>query len=563
MLRITLVIAAAAFLSACQSTTDQPQASGDVPLFKGLGDHRRPVSTSSAPAQTYFDQGLTLAYSFNHDEAIRSFTEAARLDPDCAMAWWGIALCNGPHINNAAMDETHSKAAWDALQKAVAASEQETAVERALIDALRARYADPAAGTLPLKPPERASLDKAYADAMAKVYADYPGDTDVGTLYAESLMDLRPWDLWAKDGTPRPETPTIVATLEAVMAADPSHPGANHLYIHAVEASRFAAKAVPAADRLRTLVPGTGHMVHMPAHIDVRTGRWDKAAQSNRVAIKADAAYRKISPNQAFYHLYMAHNHHFLSWASMMQGRREEALSAARAMIAGVPPAFIETQAAVIDGYMPIAIETLMRFGRWEELLAEPPPPAPLRITTAFWRYARACAYAATGRIAEAQNEQRAFKAVVDAIPQDATMAINPAHKVLSIADHVLEGEIAYQQGRVEDALPHLKEAVRIEDELLYMEPPDWVQPVRHTLGAILVSAGRTDEAEQVYRDDLVRWPENGWALYGLAQCLRAQNDPEAAAVEARFEKAWANADTTIGSTCLCVPGATRVGRGD
>jgi tetratricopeptide (TPR) repeat protein len=565
MIKQTLIVTGAVFLAGCQSSNTQSPGSQSSqgtstkaktqPLFKGLGDHKRPVTTESSQAQKYFDQGLTWAFSFNHDEAIRSFTQATVLDPGCAMAWWGVALCNGPHINNAGMDEARSRAAWLALKQAEAALDTESEAERALIGALAARYADPEAGTLPLTPPDRAPLDKAYADAMAIVRGRFPDDNDITVLYAESLMDLRPWDLWDRDGTPRPETPDIIAALEAVLAADANHPGANHYYIHAVEASSLASRAVPAADRLRTLVPASGHMVHMPAHIDVRVGRWDQAAESNRRAIKADTAYRKISPNQGFYRLYMAHNHHFLSWACMMQGRRAESLSAARAMIAGVPPDFIENQGAIIDGYMPIAIESLMRFGRWDEILAEPAPPKALPITTAFWRYARACAFAATGRVDDAVVEQRAFRRAVSAVPEDAHMAINNARKVLSIADHVLAGEIAFRRGDLDGAVDDLNDAIEIEDSLLYMEPPDWVQPVRHTLGAMLVSAGRTSEAAEVYQKDLEYWPENGWSLLGLAQCLEAEKDPAAAEVRERFKKAWSDADTKIQTTCLCVPG--------
>jgi tetratricopeptide (TPR) repeat protein len=281
-------------------------------LFQGLGSHHREVSHATAGGQKYFDQGLTFAFAFNHDEAIRSFTEAARLDPECAMNWWGIALCNGPHINNPEMDEQHSKAAWEALQKAKSLSGKAAPVEQALITALESRYVDPA-GKLPLKPQDRAPVDKAYAQAMFKVNKQFPSDSDVGTLYAESMMDLRPWDLWDLDGTPRPETGEIVKTLETVLKATPDHPGANHLYIHAVEASPQPERAVPAADRLTKLVPAAGHLVHMPAHIYARVGRWDDAATANRTAMTADAAYRKLSPTQGFYHIYMAHNAGFLA----------------------------------------------------------------------------------------------------------------------------------------------------------------------------------------------------------------------------------------------------------
>lgn len=525
------------------------------PLFEGMGTHGRRVGTSDRMAQRYFDQGLVWMYAFNHDEAIRSFKEAARRDPDLAMAWWGVALCNGPHINNPAMDEARSRAAWEALEKARALAGGAAAKERALIEALGSRYADPDAGKLPLTFEERAPLDRAYAEAMKRVHERHKDDPDIATFYAESLMDLRPWDLWDKEGRPRPETPAVLEALEGVLAAHPGHPGANHLYIHAVEASPEPGRAVRAADVLRTLVPGSGHLVHMPAHIDVRTGRWQSAADQNVEAIEVDRKYREISPKQGFYRIYMAHNHHFLSYACMMEGRSEDAIKAARAMIAGIPPEFISNQGALIDGYTPIAIEAMMRFGKWDEILKEPRPPAELPITTAMWRYARAAALAAQGKLDEAREEQGEFKKAVAAVPEGAVMAINPAEKVLSIAEHALAGEIAFRSGKIDEAVKELTAAAEIEDTLQYMEPPDWVQPVRHTLGAVLVSAKRFDDAEKVYRADLAWWPENGWSLFGLAQCMQAKGSPEAAELKERFKKAWSRADTEIESTCLCVPG--------
>jgi tetratricopeptide (TPR) repeat protein len=519
-----------------------------------MGPHKRKVTTGSEEAQKYFDQGFNWSFAFNHDEAIRSFRHAAALDPGCAMAWWGIAYSNGPHINFPLMDEERSRHAWDALQKALALREKITPIERALIEALAKRYADPAAGKIPLSFEERAPLDRAYAEAMEKVAGEFPRDSDVLSLAAESLMDLRPWDLWDKtNGEPRPETPRVLALLESALAIDPDHPGACHFYIHAVEASTRPELANAAADRLRTLVPASGHLVHMPSHIDVRTGRWAMAAEQNRQASRVDAGYREISPRQNFYRLYMAHDDHFLAYACTMLGRREEAISAARAMAAKIPADWLEKNAAIADAYTPMEIEVLLRFGLWDQVLSHPQPPAFLPITTAFWRFARSSALAAKGRIAEAESEQGKFKEQVATIPKEAMMAMNPAHTVLRIADLVLDGEIAYQKGDVDRAVAKIGEAAAIEDTLNYIEPPDWVQPARHSLGAILLAAKRYEEAEKVYRIDLARWPENGWALFGLARCLQAKGSPEAAAVEARFKKAWAHADTGIHATCLCV----------
>lgn len=517
-------------------------------LLEGMGPHRRAVTTDSALAQRYFDQGLTLAYAFNHDEAIRSFAEAARLDPSCAMAWWGVALCHGPHINNPAMPAERVSAAWAALEKAREASGGASAVERELIEALGARYSPDASA-------DRAALDRAYAEAMRGVWRRHPEDPDVGVLFAESLMDLRPWDLWGPGGEPRPETPEVIDTLQRVLAMQPTNPGANHLLVHAAEASPRPELADGAAERLRTLCPGLGHLVHMPAHIDVRLGRWQKAADQNRAAIGADGAYTRVVPRQEFYRLYMAHNHHFLSYASMMEGRSEDALSAAREMLAGVPAEFVKHNGAMLDPYAAIEIEALMRFGRWEEVLALAEPAAELPITRAKWRFARAVSLGALGRLEEARRERELFVEAAGALPEGAMMAINPAKDTMAVARRMLDGELAYRSGDIETAVRELREAVEIEDRLRYMEPPDWIQPVRHTLGAVLLDAGRVEEAEAVYREDLARLPENGWSLYGLAECLEARSSAEEGAVRERFARAWSRADTSIGASCLCVPG--------
>jgi tetratricopeptide (TPR) repeat protein len=551
---LTCVVACAAgLLVGCQN--GQVVEPGRVRLYEGLGRHHRQVTTSSAEAQKYFDQGLLFTFAFNHDEAIKSYTEAAKLDPEMPMAWWGIALCNGPHINNAAMDEAHSKAAWEALQKALALRDRGTPVERALIEALKARYVDPGAGKLPLSPEERKPLDKAYAEAMKGVYAQYKSDPDVGNLYAESLMDLRPWDLWSHEGEARPETPEVIATLEHVLKISPDHPGANHLYIHAVEASPNPQRAVPAAEKLGGIAPAAGHLVHMPAHIYARVGRWNDAAKSNRAAIIADANYRKMSPNQGFYHIYMAHNHGFLSFGCMMQGRSEESIKAAREMVAGVPQAFIESSAAVIDGYLPITMEALMRFGKWEQILREPKPDQRLLVCIAIWHCSRGVAYANLGKIGDAERERELFRAAAAAVPKERKVGNSPSESVMKVATLVLDGEIAYKKGSVDEAVKKLREAVTVEDTLQYNEPPDWMVPARHALGAILLTSGRAKEAEEVYRADLKQWPENGWSLYGLAESLKKQGSTEHAAVRARYLKSWEHADIRIDSSCLCVQG--------
>lgn len=557
-------LAAAAGLLNCASQSGRH----DAPAYSSveeidLGGYTRRVTTSSAEAQRHFDAGLRWMYSFNHDEAVRAFRRATEADPSCAMAWWGIAVCRGPHINNPFMDEASSREAWDALTRAKAAAGNATPVEKGLIDALAARYVDPAAASaanpLPTDPVARAPLDRAYADAMAALHARHPDDVDVTTIYAESLMDLRPWDLWSLDGEPRPETPAVIAALEDVLRRRPDHPGANHYYIHAVEASASPERAEEAATRLRTLVPGSGHMVHMPAHIDVRMGRWNLAAEQNKAAMAVHEGYARVSPRQGLYRAYMFHNEHFLSYACMMAGRREEAIRAARGMVASIPEEFYEHFAPVADAYTSIEVESLMRFGQWDEILREPEPRKELPITRAMWRFARGVAYAAKGDVAAARSEQARFREYVARVPTGAMMAINPAAKVLSIAEEMLEGEIRYREGDIDGAVSHLRAAVAIEDTLQYIEPPDWVQPVRHALGAILLESGRAGEAAEVYREDLRRLPENGWSLFGLARCEEAMgNAAESKALMRRFDAAWDRADTKLAASCMCVLHAGR-----
>lgn len=516
------------------------------PLFPGMGPHHRAVTTHSKMAQRYFDQGLVFMTSFNHGEAIRSFEAATMFDSTCVMAWWGIALANGPHINNPAMSPEESQAAWAALERARSLLEHASPVERALVEALGKRYAE--------SPPEdRHPLEEAYAAAMREVWKQFPHDADVGALCAEALMDVHPWDLWKADGAPQPWTGEILSTIDAVLAIAPKHPGANHLNIHAREASPHPEQALASADRLRSLVPGAGHMVHMPAHIYCRVGRWADASAANVRAIEVDRAYRAKSPQQGFYSVYMAHNRHFLSWSSQMEGREAVALEAARGMLANIPEDFVREAAFFADGFMNILMEAQMRFGRWDEILATPEPPDYLPITRAYRHYARATAHAAMGDIPEAKAEQTAFREAVAKVGEDRIVGNNPARRVLSIAEHQLEGEIRNRQGDVDGAVAELREAVRIEDSLVYDEAPDWLLPIRHALGAVLVRAKRWPEAEAVYREDLARYTENGWSLWGLARTLREQGKAaEADAVQARFRKAWKRADVSLSSTCYC-----------
>ena len=520
-----------------------------APLFSGIGKHHSFITMSSKAAQRYFDQGLVFTYAFNHDEAIRSFQQAARLDPDCAMCWWGVALCNGPHINNTVMSQERSASAWDALQKAIQRKHSATPTEQALIEALSHRYANP-------PPADRKALDEAYANAMRGVWQANKADADIATLYAEALMDLQPWDLWTKDGSPKGNTEHIVALIEDAMRLNPRHPGALHLYIHAIESSSNPSRAITAADRLRRLVPVAGHLLHMPSHIDVLTGRWNEAVEANVRAMEADRRYRQRSPNQEFLHVYMAHNNQMLAFAAMMQGRSQMALHAAREILPNVPEDYARNETGTIEPYFLIKYDVLVRFGKWDEVLSEAPPPEYLTIATAMWRFSRAVAFAAKGQVAQAEKAHAEFRDAKAKIPPDRMLAANPAQRVLELADHVIAGEIAFRQGKIDEAVTHLQQAVAIEDDLIYMEPPEWTLPVRHTLGAVLVHARRYEEAEKVYRADLAKWPENGWSLFGLSECLRARAAAgEAGQIERRFSKAWSHADTRISSTCLCVRG--------
>ena len=534
---LSLVIAA----SCGTGTRDQ-----SPPLYPDLGGYRRSVTTASPEARQYFDQGLNLYYGFNHTAAIRSFEHAIRLDPSFAVAYWGLALAWGPHINNPAMDEATSRAAHGAVQRAVELQGNAAAVERALIAALARRYAWPA-------PADRRELDVAYADAMREVWRSHPEDVDVGALFAEALMDLRPWDLWAPDGTARPETPEVIGTLEAVLEREPNHPGANHFYIHACEASPDPGRATGAADRLGGLVPAAGHLVHMPSHIYIRVGRYADASEANRRAIAADLLYVAGAGRKGFYNLYRAHNYHFLAYSAMFEGRKAVAMQAARDMTREIPIEAVREMPDLLDGFLAVPVHVMIRFGLWDDLLAEPKPPADLEVTTSFWHYGRTVALAALGRIDEAARSLADLEAAYAAVPESAYIGNNTARVVLELALPMARGELEYRRGKVDRAFELLREAVRRDDELKYDEPWGWMQPVRHALGALLLEQGRVAEAAAVYREDLRLHPDNGWALLGLAECLRKEDAAvEAAAVERRLAAAWANADVRPKVSCYC-----------
>lgn len=522
------------------------------PLFDGLGSQSRPVTTTSPKARQYVLQGLRFYYGFNHGAAIRSFQEATRLDPKCAMAHWGIALASGPHINFPMVPPPAAELAWKELQLAQENIEKTSPVERALIEALSHRYANP-------QPEDRKPLDQAYADAMREVWKKFPKDADVGVLFAESMMDLRPWDQWTQEGEPNPGTDEILATLDAVLKLNPKHPFANHLYIHAVEASPHPERAIVAADRLRTLQPGLAHNVHMPSHIDIRCGLWQKAVDTNLKAIAADERYRKITgPPKGFINVYVAHNRHMLAYAAMMTGQRQLAMKHIRAMVANLPADFLKENALQAEGFVAMPMEVMVRFGLWDEILAEPDNYADYMAGTRAFHYAaRAIAQAAKGDTENARKEQAVFLEKAKLVPKEETFGNNPAEAILALATRMVEGEILVREGKLDAGITELQEAIKLEDALHYDEPPAWLIPVRHSLGAILMKAGKFAEAEQVYREDLKRLPENGWALYGLAESLREQkkDEKESNAVKAKFQKTWAKADLKITTSCLCQAG--------
>ncbi len=521
----------------------------DPIALDGLGSHARPVTHASPEAQRWFDQGLDLVFGFNHDEALKAFARAAAVSPGCAMCFWGIAYASGPHINNPAVSADRAAAAVDAVQKARAVAEAASPVEQALIAALDTRYTFP-------QPADRGPLDVAYAEVMRSVRKAFPADADVAALTAEALMDLHPWDLYEQDGRPKAWTNEIVATTETALALDPRNPLANHLYVHAVEGSSDPARGARAADLLRDLQPGLGHMVHMPSHIDVRTGQWDKAVEANRRAIEADRRYTGLVPQQGFYALYMIHNHQMLAYAALMSGRSAEALAAAREMVKGIPADFRKSATPVIDGYTALPLEVLLRFGRWDEILAEPDLGDDLPASRTLRHAARGIAFSARGDLLHARDEQSGFEAARALVPPSFAMGQNPVSNVLAIAGHLLAGELLFSEGHERKGIEELRRAVAAEDSLRYDEPPAWVQPVRHALGAALTRSRRYREAEAVFREDLRRVPGNGWSLYGLARVLRLQGKTrEAATSEQRFAQAWEHADVQIRAACFCLQG--------
>lgn len=513
-----------------------------APLFTDMGTNQHPITTKSSQAQRYFDRGLILAYGFNHAEAAHSFREAIKLDPDCAMCNWGLAYVLGPNIN-AKMENDAVPESYQAMQQAIKLAKNSSESEQAYIQALAKRYTN-----LPVT--DRSSLDIAYAKAMKQVVQQYPDDLDAATIYAEALMDTMPWSYWTKEKEPKPETQEILDTLESVLERDPNHIGANHLYIHVVEGAK-PQLGIAAADRLRNLVPNSGHLLHMPSHIYIRVGRYHDAVIANQKAIAVDNDYLTQCHAQGIYSLaYIPHNHHFLWFVATLEGDSFLATTTGKNIAAMVEPQMMrEPGMGTLQHFYSIPLFTSIRFGQWDEILATPQPEADLKYPTGVWHFARGLAYTAQDKIAQAQQELEQL----DLLARDPELEtvtiwdINTSQNILKIATEVLRGELAAKQGDYLQAIAHLRQAVTLEDALTYDEPADWSIPVRQYLGAALLKDHRFAEAEQVYREDLALYPNNGWSLFGLVQSLQAQGkESEAQMTQQQFDSAWQYADVQL-----------------
>ncbi len=544
-------------LGACKSHTSHQAHEGLAhqtrdgrlsPLLANLGSFKRTVSTSNEMAQRYFSQGLTLVYAFNHDEARRSFLEAARNDASLAIAHWGVALAVGPNINDEAKDLEREKQAYEAVQAALQLKDRASEVERALIEAMAARF--PAGDGK-----DRAARMEAYANAMERVYGRFPADPDVATLYAGAVMETMPWNYYMSNGEPKPPMKKAIEALEKTIAAHGDHPGAHHYYIHAVEASPTPERAVPSAEKLASLVPGSGHLVHMPSHIYIRVGRYDEGVKANYDAIKADEEYISACRAQGIYPAaYYPHNVHFLTALLAFEGRSKEMMAASEKVSHHHgPEAMTDPKFAFPHLLHSIPDLARVRFGMWEEILKTAKPEGS-DFHLAMWRYARGMAFTSNGRLTEAgaELEQLRKLAAAPALAEMKIFDVNALSDLAAIATDVLAGELEARRKKYPEAIALLKRAAAKEDALLYSEPPDWPNPVRHNLGAVLVEAGRAAEAEKVFREDLERHRNNGWGLMGLAVALEKQGKTaEAETARAKFKKAWERADITISSSRL------------
>jgi tetratricopeptide (TPR) repeat protein len=515
--------------------------------FEGLGESHRKIATKSREAQQYFDQGMRFLWAFNHDESTRSFARAAQLDPDCAACYWGVALTVGPNYNLPVMALPRAQVAFDALTKAQKAAAHASPVDRALIDALAKRYPN----AQPLDASNSAPILTAYAQAMKTVATQFPSDLDVQTLYAESMMNLNAWRLWTPEGKAAPGTEEIVATLESVLKRDPRHPGANHYYVHTLEASLHPDKAVAAAERLGGMMPAAGHLEHMPAHIMQRVGRYEEAAEANRKGAAADKSYFAKTQPPDYYAMYTGHNYQFLAYSAAMEGRKAETLEAVRNSRETIPD---EMLLAMPGSDWPLAEEyaATVRFGLWDDMIAKPAPNPKLPALTGGYLYGKGMALASKGRLDEAKATLAQLQGLAASLPADTPAGFNRAKDVLAVATAIVQARIASTGHQPDAAISLLREAAAKEDGLAYNEPKDWFFPVRQLLGAELMAAGRAPEAEAVYRKDLEQNPGNGWSLFGLQAALRAQNKADAAdKIDREFRAAWKNADVRLTSSAI------------
>src|SRR5438270_858237 len=535
--RIILTLATGIAISVSAAPAKTNPASSPK-LLPGLGEVHHPVTTKNSQAQQFFDQGLKLVFGFNHDEARKSFQRAAELDPKLAMAWWGVSLTFGPNYN-LPVDPEREKAGYDAAQRAVALKPNASESERAYIDAVAVRYSnDPRA--------DLHQLDVTYKDAMSKLAARYPDDLDAVTLYAESAMNLNPWHLWTADGKPAEGTEEIVRVLESVLKRDPNHLGANHYYIHAVEASPHPERALPSAARLEKLAPAEGHLAHMPAHIYARVGDHFASAHCNRAAIAADKKFLGETQEQGVYRmLYYSHNLHFLAYASSMDGNFAEAKDAAAKLVANVAPGV--KAMPMLEGFLPTPIVVLFAFERWNDILKLPAPDKSLESTSVVWHSLRGVAFAITGKTSEAEQEQEEFRDLVAKIPPAKMYdQLNNVGAVFKIHEHLLAAEIAHSRHDEKVAINSLKQAIAAEDALNYSEPPPWYPPVRPILGRFLLENKDFVEAEKIFRTDLEKHPRDARALAGLRDCLNAQGRKyEADQIDQQFHAAWKVAAAT------------------
>ncbi|HKP71142.1 MAG TPA: tetratricopeptide repeat protein [Pyrinomonadaceae bacterium] len=539
MKALILLLALASFAYAQHGHGTQPAPeTRTATLDAGLGEVDHPVSTKNPEAQKFFNQGLAYLFAFNHDEGVLSFKRAAELDPNLAMAYWGMSLGQGANYNDPGNTERFALAFVN-LQKAVELAPKASEAERSYINALAKRYSkDPAA--------DKTKLAADYRRAMADLVKQYPDDLDAATLYAESMMNLRPWQLWSLDGKPAEGTLEIIGVLEGVLRRNPNHTGANHYLIHAVEASPNPEHGLAAAMRLGGLAPNAGHLVHMPSHIYLRTGDWDESVKSNERAVIADRNYIQKSGATGIYPaMYYNHNVHMLASSHASHGNYAGAWTAAQELpknigplVAAVPP---------LEMFMPYPIVTMVRFQKWDEMMKYPKPDSKMLITTAYWHFGRGMALANTGKAADAEKELASMRDVVKTIPATANLFTTPVSVAMKVGDEMLAGEIALSRGDRKAAIETLRAAAVSESKVNYAEPPDWDLPVRERLGRVLLQDGQFAAAETAYREEINRNPRNGRALFGLAEALTKQGKTTSADfVRKQFEEAWANADTKL-----------------